>query len=242
MERRQRGGLCDHRWHRALDTTDHEYGPGVAGATVPTATERLESAGGIKVGNAVGTTDGTLRWTGTDMEARKGGAWVSMTGAGASAYTDEQAQDAVGTILVDSATIDLTYTDATPSITAAIVAGSVNTTQLTNDGVTYAKIQNVSATDRLLGRVSAGAGDVEEVVCTPAGRALLDDADAAAQRTTLALGTMAQQDAANVAISGGTALALSDSSSLARFDGNTLSVDPVTHRAGVGLFAPNRNS
>lgn len=36
------------------------------------------------------------------------------------AYTDEQAQDAVGTILTDSSTIDFTYTDGTPSITAAV--------------------------------------------------------------------------------------------------------------------------
>ena len=59
---------------------------------------------------------------------------------------------------------------------------------IANDAVTYAKIQNVSATDKLLGRSTAGAGDVEEISCTSAGRALLDDADAAAQRTTLGLG------------------------------------------------------
>lgn len=57
--------------------------------------------------------------------------------------------------------------------------------QIANDGVTYAKIQNVSATDRLLGRSTAGAGDVEEITCTAAGRALLDDANAAAQLVTL---------------------------------------------------------
>ena len=62
------------------------------------------------------------------------------------------------------------------------------------DAVTYAKIQNVSATDKLLGRSTAGSGDVEEIACTAAGRALLDDADAAAQRTTLglAIGTNVQ--------------------------------------------------
>lgn len=58
---------------------------------------------------------------------------------------------------------------------------------LPNDTVTYAKMQNVSATDRVLGRSTAGAGDVEEIVCTAAGRALLDDANSAAQRTTLGL-------------------------------------------------------
>jgi hypothetical protein len=60
-----------------------------------------------------------------------------------------------------------------------------------NSAITYAKIQNVSATDRLLGRSSAGAGAIEEITCTAAGRALIDDADAAAQRTTLGLGTAA---------------------------------------------------
>jgi hypothetical protein len=61
----------------------------------------------------------------------------------------------------------------------------VATGQIAAGAVTYAKIQDVSATDRLLGRATAGAGDVEEITCTAAGRAILDDADAAAQRTTL---------------------------------------------------------
>lgn len=53
------------------------------------------------------------------------------------------------------------------------------------DAVTYAKIQNVSATNKLLGRSTAGSGNVEEISCTAAGRAILADANAAAQRTTL---------------------------------------------------------
>ncbi len=56
-------------------------------------------------------------------------------------------------------------------------------------GVPYGRIQNVSATDKILGRVSAGAGSIEEITCTAAGRALLDDASAADQRTTLGLGS-----------------------------------------------------
>ena len=56
---------------------------------------------------------------------------------------------------------------------------------IANDAVTYAKMQNVSATNKVLGRVTAGAGNVEEIACTAAGRALLDDADAAAQLATL---------------------------------------------------------
>lgn len=62
---------------------------------------------------------------------------------------------------------------------------SVSTVKIQDAAVTYAKIQDVSATDKLLGRSTAGSGDVEEIACTAAGRALLDDANAAAQLTTL---------------------------------------------------------
>lgn len=73
-----------------------------------------------------------------------------------------------------------------------------------NSKVTYAKIQNVSATDKVLGRSSAGAGVVEEITCTAAGRALIDDADASAQRTTLGLGTLATQNGTFSGTSSGT--------------------------------------
>ena len=73
---------------------------------------------------------------------------------------------------------------------------------LVADSVTYSYIQNVSATDRLLGRSTAGAGDIEEITCTAAGRALLDDANAAAQRTTLGLGTAATANTGDFEASG----------------------------------------
>jgi hypothetical protein len=53
-------------------------------------------------------------------------------------------------------------------------------------GSTVASVKPLlSATDRLLGRSSPSAGPAEEITCTAAGRALLDDADAATQLTTL---------------------------------------------------------
>ena len=50
---------------------------------------------------------------------------------------------------------------------------------------------NISATDKLLGRSSAGSGTVEEISCTSAGRAIIAGINASAQRTTLGLGTAA---------------------------------------------------
>lgn len=156
-------------------------------------------------------------------------------------YTDELAQDAIGGILTDSSTIDFTYNDATPSITAIVVdasitlaklaniatdkligrdtaatgvpeaigvtggiefdgSGNIRTTAFTgdvtktaggtaltiaNDAVTYAKMQNVSATDKVLGRSTAGSGDVEEITCTSFARSILDDTSATDVRTTI---------------------------------------------------------
>lgn len=82
-------------------------------------------------------------------------------------------------------------TVATGGTVWTIDNGVISTAKVADDAVTYAKIQNVSATDKLLGRSTAGAGDIEEITCTSAGRALLDDADATAQRTTLGLGSLA---------------------------------------------------
>lgn len=79
----------------------------------------------------------------------------------------------------------------TPSSGTLTNCTGLPTAGLVNDAVTYAKMQNVSATDKLLGRATAGSGDVEEIACTAAGRALLDDADATAQRATLGLTVLA---------------------------------------------------
>ena len=59
------------------------------------------------------------------------------------------------------------------------------TAVISPQAVSYNQMQFVSASDRVLGRQSAGPGLIEEITCTAAGRALLDDASAADQRTTL---------------------------------------------------------
>ena len=58
-----------------------------------------------------------------------------------------------------------------------------------------------------------GSGTAAVFDLTTAGKALLDDASASAQRTTLGLGTIATQDASNVTLTGGTITGLGDPSS-----------------------------
>jgi hypothetical protein len=67
---------------------------------------------------------------------------------------------------------------------------------------------------------------------TAAGRAILDDADAAAQRTTLGLGTIATQAANNVSITGGSVTGITD---LTIADGGTGASDAGTARTNLGL-------
>lgn len=76
--------------------------------------------------------------------------------------TDEEVRDLVGAMCADSATVTLTHNDGADTVTAAVVAGSIDTTQLADDAVTFAKLQNI-ASGRVLGRTTAAAGSVEEL-------------------------------------------------------------------------------
>ena len=53
---------------------------------------------------------------------------------------------------------------ATDSVTTIKIQDTaITTAKITNDAVTYDKLQNVSTNNRLLGRASSGAGNVEEI-------------------------------------------------------------------------------
>ena len=101
------------------------------------------------------------------------------------------------TFLTMGSNLTITGTTLSASVTGATLAdgdygditasGSGTVLTIDTDVVTYAKMQNVSATDKLLGRSTAGSGDVEEIACTAFGRSLIDDAAAINARTTLGL-------------------------------------------------------
>ena len=101
-----------------------------------------------------------------------------------------------------------------------LATNSVTTDKVQDSAITYVKIQDVSTTDRVLGRSTAGAGVIEEITCTAAGRALLDDADTTAQRATLGLGTVATL---NVGTSANNVVQLDGSARLPAVDASQLS-------------------
>lgn len=91
-----------------------------------------------------------------ELDSEKAAASHSHTSANVTDF-NEAAQDAVGTILTDSATIDVTYDDITPSITAAVI----------DDSVSNAKLANM-ATSTVKGRATAGTGDPEDLTAAQA--------------------------------------------------------------------------
>lgn len=146
--------------YRSLQTIVRKFISGLTGITF----SMLQNIGTDKLVGRDTVGSGTMEEIGV-------GGGIEFTGSGAlqsSALTGDVTKAAGGTV-------------------TTIESDAVTNAKIANGAVTYPKMQDVSATDRVLGRSTAGAGDVEEIVCTAAGRALLDDAAASNQRATLGL-------------------------------------------------------
>lgn len=80
--------------------------------------------------------------------------------------------------------------------------------------------------------LNASLTSLSGITVSAAGLAILDDANAAAQRTTLGLGTMATQNAVSVTIAGGSITGITD---IAVADGGTGASDAAGARTNLGL-------
>ncbi len=165
----------------------------------------------VKINNV--TLNGTVI-LGSPLELSNGGLGASLSDPGADRilFWDDSAGAmtflTIGTNLSITGTtlnatgggaglVDGDYGDITVSGTGTVMT-------IDNLTVTYAKIQNVSSTDKILGRVSSGAGSIEEITFTDFAQSLADDVDASAARTTLGLGTLATQSGTFSGTSSGT--------------------------------------
>ncbi len=97
---------------------------------------------------------------------------------------------------IDGAGLSLSGRTFAVNVDGTTIEINSDSLRVKDAGISYAKIQNVSATDKILGRSTAGAGVVEEITCTSFARSILDDANAAAARATLGL-TPSMYDAGN---------------------------------------------
>jgi hypothetical protein len=118
------------------------------------------SASGTNTGDQTITLTGDVTGSGTGIFA----ATISAGAVSLSKMANLAANSIIGNNTSSAATpVALTASQVKTLLGLAAIATSSSGADLTASTVTFAKIQNVSATARLLGRASAGAGIIEEL-------------------------------------------------------------------------------
>lgn len=135
------------------------------------------------------TLDATGDWTGT-LDGQEGSYYLARanhTGTQAASTIsdfDEAAQDAVGTILVDGSSIDLTYTDASPLISA----------EVKNNAISDLLLRDSTALS-VIGRAANSTGDPNDIAAVAASGAVLRESG-----STLGFGTIVAAGIASDAV------------------------------------------
>lgn len=169
--------------HTGIATAHHDN------SSDPSATQKLALAG------TSGTPSGTNEYV-TDVDPR-------MTDARTPVAHDQTASTI--TDFDDEVDNNTSVVANTAKVTNATHTGDVTGSDaltISSDSVTYDKMQDTTTTDKILGRSTAGAGTIEEIACTSAGRAILDDVDASAQRSTLNVDVSGTDNSTDVTLGG----------------------------------------
>ena len=145
---------------------------GNIGIGVAAPSQKLEVAGAIRFSGALmpNNTAGTAGQVLTSAGAGAVPTWTTIptattyTGSTSVALNGTSFERAALTGDVTAAQNSNALTIANDAVTSAkILDGTIATADVANSAVTYAKIQNVSANNRILGRATTGAGTVEEI-------------------------------------------------------------------------------